>query len=244
MVPYKLQLFGGTINVSEDFRLVFECEGGNPVVIWQPDSARKVALSLLFGPSGSGKSSLLAALYSYLRDPTRDGRADLKLQFAPEYGRGNGISVGYIPQHPPMVLHWRVREVIGKGCPFARQLLPDESLDATPSRSLREFSGGQCLKLYTASVVSRLGADGANGAFLILDEAFDGLGAGEAGRCLSVLTEQWTKQHQAPLHILLVTHLSRDELPVGRGAVRLRLKQIEQNRRQITTLIEGDCGHE
>lgn len=208
MNPYSVRLLGGGVKVAQTFTIEYKVDG--PCYLWKADQQSKFVLTLLNSPSGTGKTTFLSEIYKRLRKQPNS----FKFDFSPDFEEPDQTSAGYIPQNPPMVNHWKLKEILPKehrflDCFFAADQLPELS------KALKDFSGGQRRKLYTCSTLEKLASQGQNAAFLLLDETFDGLGAIEAKQCLHSIRQKWLQGIGRPLHILLVTHLNYSEILDG-----------------------------
>lgn len=204
---YSLRLHSAQITLGAA-SMTFEVPAGG-CWVW-PDAAPDgwIRLSLLSGRSGSGKTTLLRALYTRIRygRDTTDGLLD----FGPDL-KAEDASVAYIPQLSPEVSHWKVSELVSRENSFLHGVFGKEVL----RRRLGELSGGQQRKVYLCSALELLASARATSRFLLLDETLDGLGADEAVRTIQHLRQVWQAQGQAPLHVVLVTHLNRNEVTSG-----------------------------
>lgn len=162
--------------------------------------------TVLFGPSGSGKSSILRAICGLL--PTDDR--------TPPHQR----NLAYAPQNPSIFPHLTVRENVA----FALTIrnLPrrvDEALDLfalTPlaARLPRDLSGGelQRVSLARAFVVP-------NPKLMLLDEPFTGIDRSMRDRLIAVLDAR-------SVPILSVTHDVEEALLLRAQVLRLEAGRI------------------
>ena len=168
--------------------------------------------TVVFGPSGSGKSSLLRAIAGLLQPDA--GR--IELQGATVWQRAaNGSHhsipaehrhVGLVMQNPAVFPHLtaaanvafalRGMEKSARQTTVARLLAVVEA-ESLADRWPRQLSGGQ---LQRVAIARTLAADP---AILLLDEPFAALDA-ESRQQLSLNLQQWANQRGVPL--LTVTH--------------------------------------
>lgn len=96
------------------------------------------------------------------------------------------------------------------------------------------------MKLYFCSAVERLHLTARLAAFLILDEVLDGLGAQEAQRCIRSLRQSWTSLASAPIYILLVSHLDKDQmLPDDLPVTHLSLAVTDESEGKLSVKIRN-----
>ncbi|HET9087319.1 MAG TPA: ATP-binding cassette domain-containing protein, partial [Acidobacteriaceae bacterium] len=168
--------------------------------------------TVVFGPSGSGKSSLLRAIAGLLEPDA--GRIELHGQAVWERP-GRVLSpcvpthkrrVGLVLQSPALFPHLRVRDNVA----FAlRSMAADKRKEevfellrivdalAFAERWPQDLSGGQQQRVAIARTLA------ANPAVLLLDEPFGALDA-EASRQLSGNIYHWAKSRRVP--VMMVTH--------------------------------------
>lgn len=225
---YRVRLEPGRV-VSPDRTFALDyTTTQEPILLWQPADNRATHFTILNGESGSGKSTLLLDLYSTLRVAAS---SKLQFHFDPDNNDRPTTSVGYIPQHPPFVPHWRVSELVPPSSLYVKRLLADRASEALESR-LGVLAGGEKLRVLLASVLEQLASDAGHAAFLLLDETLDGLGAKGIADCLRAIADTWQEQSETkPLHAILISHhLHEDVLRTLRGedlpvhAVRLAVK--------------------
>jgi ABC-type nitrate/sulfonate/bicarbonate transport system ATPase subunit len=225
--PLSLQTTGGAVSFDGGFRIAYTCVRGNAVICTAATDSR-FTITLINSPSGSGKTTLLNNLARRLCNGPANHRG-LVFDFMPNHDSPEATALAYIPQHAQQVNHWHVRDLLPPDSRFLPCFFPDTSPPTIMSKHLAVFSGGQRRMLYVSSALERLARRPASHAFLLLDEALDGLGAAAATKCLMAVRDTWTKVVGYPLQILLVTHLSLAELMLaGTPAVVLQLT-VQEN---------------
>lgn len=230
MSAEEFKIVGGTVRFGKSFKICYEGDA----FLWKRNPSSLCALTVIKGPSGSGKTILLGELYKRLRRQLND-RPGINFSFPQGYDPLPAVSVAYISQNPPMVNHWRLNQVLPAKSIFLQNFFRDseDPINLGESR-MGHFSGGQRLKLYTCSALERLVEEDMNSSFLLMDETFDGLGAGEAGDCLSAIENAWKELRKVPLYLLLVTHLNYSELvSKGLAALKLELEVVRNSRTEI-----------
>ena len=216
-------------------------------------------MTIFNSPSGTGKTSFLNSLYQrltwdsvYIPIVKKQARflpqvigkrkqkeralreQSLKFEFVPSFETTFNASIGYIPQHAPKVKHWKAEEILPSESMFLDCLFPDPP--QTVGKRIGQFSGGQRSKLYCCSALERLRHLKPAAAFLLLDETLDGLGVKEAVRCLTAIKDRWLQRINAPLYILLVSHLEPGEWNVLNPTF-LRLAVIEDTEAKMVVEV-------
>lgn len=222
-----VRFFGGTVEFPT-YVLTYAVPADG-VVMWQPSHA--LSLCLVRSPSGTGKSTWVASLDDWLRGIRRRSE---KLSFVAQGGADSSRNaVALIPQNPPIVKHWRVRDLVPEPCAYLTALLTPDVL----TKRVGELSGGQIRRLYTASSLAKLAESPAEQCFLLLDETFDGLGVDEAADRLKRIADVWKGK---PLFVLLVTHLDADQLSASSAASsRLEMSIQRPGDRAGTVLVRN-----
>lgn len=234
---YKVFTYGGEHTFPErKFCILYHVQ--DKKCVWQQtDDNERVFISLLNCPSGSGKSTFLAEFYRYLQG----SHTAVRFAFQPDHVRLERCSYGYIPQQPPFANHWRIAALLPQDPVFLRVFFPDTKGHTYLSRRLGQFSGGQKLKLYVCSAIERLLIEGDDASFLLLDEVFDGLGAGEAQRCIKALRAKWREVSNKTLYVLLVSHLDKHQIVSDDIAVtRIRFSVEQERYEKLVVRIEND----
>jgi len=252
---------GGFVPFGNRFKISYTSPQGNqPVCLWK--GGAEFALTIFSSPSGTGKTTLLQHLYyrltrtrEYASAPASDGEPNavqrvyrryfpppvaptLRFDFVPNFDDYIRASTGYVPQHAPKVMHWRVSDLLPASPKFLGCFF-DNSKDIVTKR-VGQFSGGQRSKIYACSALERLEAESPDCAFLLLDETFDGLGAGEATQCLKNIEMRWRSASKAPLHLLLVSHLDETEL-TDQHSTTLTLSVSSNTEKELVVRIENKC---
>src|ERR1044072_5256734 len=156
--------------------------------IWPPreEGSERFDITTLEVQSGGRKSTLARLLHSFLLDEI--GTQDFFTWNAP---RLTDAHVGMIPQRISTVLHWRAKDLLPVNSAFAAQILPDYAEHKFSGRRLSELSGGQTARIFLASSFDRVAVSGAKVAYLILDEAFEGVDASKANTLLQSVSRLW-----------------------------------------------------
>lgn len=175
---------------------------------------------VVMGPSGSGKSSLLAWLAGWLEPPLR-GQGGVRLEGLDTTALpAERRRIGLLFQDDLLFPHWTVRQnllfALPPGPRAAREAaveraLADAELPGLGARRPHELSGGQRAR------VALLRALGAEPRALLLDEPFSRLDAALRER-MRAFTWQTLRARAVPA--VLVTHDPQD-LPPGAAVVRL-----------------------
>lgn len=214
VAPFQLSTRGGTIAVSSDFSISYAVCDYQPCQLSNPSPSDKFALTLIQSPSGSGKTTMLRELYAHIH--RQAGPSKLNFDFHPDFTEECRIACGFVPQHPPLVKHWICNSLLPATPLFLDVFFSDFSekdREALPSKRVGELSGGQARRLLACSAVEELCSDYEESAvFLLLDETFDGIGAEHLVECLNGLRRKWLDHGKRTLHVLLVSHLSRNEV--------------------------------
>ena len=167
--------------------------------------------TVIFGPSGSGKSSLLRAIAGLLQPDA--GRIQLhgETVWQRAHGSGGGIPVekrrvGLVMQNPAVFPHLTAARNVA----FALRKIPSPAKKEQVGRLLqivgaeslanrwpRELSGGQLQRVAIARMLA------AQPSVLLLDEPFAALDA-ESRQQLSQNLHRWASEHSVP--VLTVTH--------------------------------------
>lgn len=213
-VDFHLSTQGGMIAVSHDFSIYYRVDDHVPCQLSSPRPGDEFALTLVHSPSGSGKTTLLRELYAHIH--RHAGSSNLNFDFHPDYTDDSRLACGFVPQHPPLVKHWKCSSLLPTTPRFLNVMFPEFSRpeqQSLPSRRLGELSGGQARRLLACSALEGLCSnyDG-SAAFLLLDETFDGIGAPALVDCLKGLRDSWSMHANSPLHVLLVSHLGLTEV--------------------------------
>jgi len=226
---------GGTAVYKNSYKLTFKCE--RDCFVWHNTTSSCFALSFLKSPSGTGKSTFLFNLYKRLKlreegmqehiNSRREsplfnkifkGRPlktnKINFDFTPDLQIDTQVSIGYIPQDPSFINHWKLCNILPEDDLFLDSLFPEESKNNLSSKRLGQFSGGQQIRIYMSSALNKLVKFGSKSEyfFLLLDEAFDGLGAINAGVCIGSIKNVWKKEVQKPLYLFIITHLNNEEV--------------------------------
>jgi len=238
MAAHKLSIYQGSVRRGK-FELLYQASP-SPCYVWWPTGSESVLTTFLKSPSGSGKSTLLGALYNRLMGVDCE-EEQFTLDFAPDIADLSALSSCYVPQHPPMVNHWKAQEILPANPLFLGCFFPETRSQEVLSKYLGSFSVGQKRKLYVCSALEKLAVTNRKSSFLLLDEALDGQGAPEAARCLGSVVAKW--KEVAPdraLHILLVTHLNENELQkAGPAATLLQLAVQNSTSSTLTVQMEN-----
>ena len=111
-------------------------------------------------PSGCGKTTLLRELYAHIH--RLGGASQLNFDFHPDYTDDSRIACGFIPQHAPLVKHWRCDLLLPKSPGFFGVFFPefsDQELTELPSKRVGQLSGGQVRRLLACSALEELCSD-------------------------------------------------------------------------------------
>lgn len=207
---FQLSTRGGTVAVSTDFSIRYTVAQNRPCWFSQPTAGTNFSLTLIQSPSGSGKTTLLRELYAHIH--RHGGASKLNFDFRPDYTDDSRIACGFIPQHPPLVKHWRCGALLPKASRFLEVFFPEFESSELAKLSVKrvgQLSGGQVRRLLACSALEELcDDDQADVAFLLLDETFDGIGAAALADSMTRLRAVWLEKATKPLHVLLVTHLT------------------------------------
>jgi len=213
-------LAGIRYNVEEQY-----CTNGLDIWLSKPDRTDRVDITTLEVQSGGGKSTLADLLHSFLR--SEPFTSTYFTWSAPPTQR---CCVAMLPQRPSTVLHWRVRDILPQNSVFGARMLPELG-EHFHHRRLSELSGGQTARVFLASAFDRIAISRVDIAFLILDEAFEGVDASLGNSLLTSLSEVWNRSPQFPiLRVLLITHFAAEEF----------LKEIPSRRLKLTPLTKTD----
>lgn len=240
--PYLVKTFGGSVVFQNNFTLSYICDEG--CFIWQKKTESPFSISFLTSPSGTGKSTLLFQLFKriqhqplkkeptqiekiqkimqrLIRKPVKHETEKMRFDFSPNLQDDLPVTIGYIPQDPTVIGHWKIQNLLPPDDFMLEILFNEENKEIIFKKRLGEFSGGQQMRLYICSALNKLikEKNSSNAFFLLLDETFDGLGALHAGRCIAGIKDQWLSITKKPLHILMITHLNNDEIIDSMGEV-------------------------
>jgi ABC-type Mn2+/Zn2+ transport system ATPase subunit len=211
---YTITTFGGTLQVSEPFKITYLCDASGACILWKLANPSPFSITLLHSPSGSGKTTFLGEIYKRLRGQPRQANS-LSFDFRPDCDDVSTLSVAYIPQNPQMVAHWQIKEILPDTSKFLPCFFSGVEIPKFFNRRFGEFSGGQRRKIYACSALEQLAVRPTESNFILLDETFDGLGAQETVTCLNSICNAWLDYTGRSLYILLVTHLNYNELTQG-----------------------------
>ena len=202
-------------NVAIEYEVVDGDNGQSSsegIDIWSSDTSFNsgVYISTLEVASGGGKSTLAQALYSYLRNQTKD---QLSFAIVPPGGLKKS-KVGMIPQRAATILHWMPKNLLPRKSIFLECLFEGQNLESRIfNEHLSRFSGGQAARILVASALERLFHAGQRSNFLILDEAFEGIGAIQANKILKLIKMRWLEfAPNRALSLLIVSHLNANDL--------------------------------
>lgn len=189
------------------------------------DFAVSAGITILFGASGSGKTTALRAIAGLVRPDT--GR--IAVNGTPLFDSGEGIDlaparrgVGYVSQQLALFPHLTVRQNVEYG--LARLPAPARSARAGPilesfniahltARKPGDISGGERQRVALArSLVTSPRA-------LLLDEPLSGLDYGTETRIIDDL-RRWNADRAIP--ILYVTHAHREVFALGERVIVLQ----------------------
>jgi len=184
--------------------------------------------TVIFGPSGSGKSSLLRAMCGLLPDvevefERRDGNAWMRLDAMQTSRR----KLGYAPQQAALFPHLNVRENVafatvqrprGRAAWISAEQVVEGALDMFGLQMLadhatRELSGGEGQRVNLARAFVVPGA-----RLMLLDEPFSGV---DRKRRDAVLPEMKAWLADLDLPVISVTHDVDEALLLGAEVVRL-----------------------
>lgn len=189
--------------------------------VWPPLTSDVCSLDIttLEVQSGGGKSTLARLLYAFLRRDVGAGGA-----FTWNAPEPKEAEVSMIPQRTATVLHWRVKDLLPQNSLFAADILPDYSQDGFSKRRLSELSGGQTARVFLASTLERISLCRKGIAYLILDEAFEGIDAAMGNQILQAISTRWGATENCPaLRVLLISHFDSDQFLRGIPSRRLKL---------------------
>ena len=240
----RLSTRGGTVAISSDFSIHYTVADDRPCWLSTPIVGTRLTLTLIQSPSGSGKTTLLRELYSHIQ--RHGGASKLRFDFHPDYTEETRIACGFIPQHPPLVKHWRCDSLLPKSPRFFGVFFPefDEAeLKKLPSKRVGQLSGGQVKRLLACSALEELcSTDQAHLTFLLLDETFDGIGAPALVESLGELRSRWLQLAAKPLHLLLVTHLSLTEMraSLANGDLAVTMSVQSRSGDELTTILGNE----
>jgi iron complex transport system ATP-binding protein len=150
------------------------------------------AIVALVGANGSGKSTLLRAVVGGLvADEHAGGRVTLRGHDLADREHAARVRA-FVPQRPELSADFTAREVVELGR-FARGPSPEAvvraleavGLTSRADRLVHTLSGGERQRVAIARALAQV--DGADGAFLALDEPFSGIDPGEVARIARVL---------------------------------------------------------
>lgn len=203
---YAVRLPRARAQVSDRFFIDYTLQ--DEAHLWRKPTHETVATTALTAHSGVGKSTLLYHLFRRLRHVHS---SSFPFEFSPDLHPTSNIAVAFVPQNPPFVYHWRLRDVLPGDSAYYKSLIPSKPFD--PGRRLSQFSGGEIRRIYASSCLEYLAASSAANAFLLLDETFDGVGPAELERCVKAIRERWSLgANGCALQILLVTHHNHEKL--------------------------------
>jgi len=191
--------------------------------------------TLIFGPSGSGKSSLLRAACGLLGKQgvhfsRRDQASDVPLITPGRALPTHRLGLGYAPQQGALFPHRSVAENVGfawtaRGESISQHQELAELLDlfevaALRARTLRMLSGGerQRVNLARAFAVPSV-------RLLLLDEPFSGIGRAARDRLLERM-QAWTRVRGVP--VLSVSHAVDEAMLLGADVVVLAEGQVDR----------------
>jgi ABC-type sulfate/molybdate transport systems ATPase subunit len=189
--------------------------------------------TVVFGPSGSGKSSLLRAIAGLLEPDT--GQIEV-LGTVVTKRSGTGRSgvlvpvekrrVGLVMQHPAIFPHLTAAANVAfplRRLPKTsreervRRLLAHTNAESLADRWPRELSGGQLQRIALARTLA------AEPRVLLLDEPFAALDA-EGRQELSANLHAWAEEHNVP--VLTVTHNLEEAFSAGEEVLVMRKGEI------------------
>jgi ABC-type Mn2+/Zn2+ transport system ATPase subunit len=196
----------GGVKKAGAFTLQYVTDKGSPVTICtlKPSTA---TLTTLRSPSGTGKSTLLDRFVRCLRDNTPHATEDLAFRVSVNSSRSPSLSIGTVPQHPPLVKHWHLERFLPAPSEIAGAAFGQEGWSRIKGRLVGRLSGGQQRRIYACSVLERLHRQPGDAAVLVLDETLDGLNPSGAGEFLTRVSDAWQALDERALSFLLVTHL-------------------------------------
>ncbi len=182
----------------------------------------RAARTVIFGPSGSGKSSLLRAVAGLLKPDAGHIQLRGKMVWQNTHGdRGNQNiptekrRVGLVMQSPAVFPHLTVARNIAfalRGVEKSAQkekistLLQLVEAEPLAQRWPRELSGGQLQRIAIARTLA------AGPAVLLLDEPFAALDS-KGRQQLSKNLHRWAREHSVP--VLTVTHNLEEAFAAG-----------------------------
>ncbi len=190
--------------------------------------------TVVFGPSGSGKSSLLRAIAGLLRP--KAGKIQIQGETVWERKPGNRSDhdvpaekrrVGLVMQSPAVFPHLTVARNVafalrGMEKPAQRekvsQLLQLVEAEPLADRWPRELSGGQLQRVAIARTLA------AQPRILLLDEPFAALDA-ESRQQLSKRVHEWARDHNVP--VLTVTHNLEEAFAAGEEVLAMKEGRID-----------------
>jgi len=172
--------------------------------------------TLIFGPSGSGKSSLLRAACGLLRCDgvefdSLDANGSMMRITEPPHRR----RLGYAPQQATLFTHLSVEENVGFSGHSAQvqEALALFELAAFAPRRPQELSGGERQRVNLARAFAV-----ADARLLLLDEPFSGVDRSMRDVLLPRMQE-WVRAKQIP--VISVSHDVEEALLLGAEVVRL-----------------------
>lgn len=193
----------------------------------------RAARTVVFGPSGSGKSSLLRAIAGLLQADA--GRIDILGQTVWQRTIPGArartlptekLRVGLVMQNPAIFPHLTVAANVAfalRGMEKAAQkekvlrLLQKVNAEALADRWPRDLSGGQLQRVAIARTLA------ASPSILLLDEPFAALDA-ESREQLSKNLHDWARQQNVP--VLTVTHSLEEAFASGEEVLAMREGRI------------------
>lgn len=233
---FALRTLGGTVRLNQEFEITYNTRESDHVVLW-PRTGDDLSLCVVKGPSGTGKTTLLRQVFSRFESGEQ---VTLAMRFDPEPPDPTDTGIAYLPQHPPIVNHWRLSRLLPSSSNLLDRLIPEwgPELDARIDKHrLYHFSGGQKKKLYLCSALEGLLNQRIGAAVVILDETLDGLGVQGARQCLDRLENYWSTDARPELYLLCVTHLEPERFVPNSirasSQVRLELTDISKERLRV-----------
>ena len=199
--------------------LTLRCDAAVGSIRLKADVSLQHAWTTVFGPSGSGKSSLLRVMAGLLkRERTTLTLYGHDLSILPAHQR----SVGFVTQPPALFPHLSVLQNIRfgqnpSGCEDVERLLQRFQLHDLRSKRVQVLSGGETQRVAVARALYP------RPSLLLIDEGFSGLDRATRTGLIAALRDiQRERSAMHPLPILAVTHDVAEVFETADEVLRMR----------------------